>query len=160
LQKGHGVAFGDLRNNGQEDIFEVVGGAFPGDTYQSALFANPGHANHWVTLQLEGVKSNRAAFGARISVKLQTTRGRRRIYRTVGYGSSFGQNPFRQHIGVGEAEEIAEIEVAWPTSKSIQRFSQVAVDTAYRIREGDSLLQPLHLPQFSFPSGSSTHTMR
>src|SRR5215469_12069581 len=50
LQKGHGVAFGDLRNNGQEDIFEVLGGAFPGDTYQSALFANPGHANHWVTL--------------------------------------------------------------------------------------------------------------
>ena len=160
LQKGHGVAFGDLRNNGQEDIFEVLGGAFPGDTYQSALFANPGHANHWVTLQLEGVKSNRAAFGARISVKLQTTRGRRRIYRTVGYGSSFGQNPFRQHIGVGEAEEIEEIEVAWPTSKSIQRFSQVAVDTAYRIREGEPLLQPLHLPQFSFPSGSSAQNMR
>ena len=66
LQKGHGVAFGDLRNNGQEDIFEVLGGAFPGDTYQSALFANPRHANHWVTLQLEGVKSNRPAFGARI----------------------------------------------------------------------------------------------
>ena len=160
LQKGHGVAFGDLRNNGQEDIVEVLGGAFPGDTYQSALFANPGHANHWVTLQLEGVKSNRAAFGARILVKLQTTRGMRRIFRTVGYGSSFGQSPMRQHIGVGDAREIAEIEVAWPASKSIQHFSKVTVDTAYRIRESDSLLQPLHLPQFSFPSGSSVRTMR
>ena len=68
-----------LRNNGQEDIFEVLGGAYPGDTYQSALFSNPGHGNHWITLQLEGVKSNRAAYGTRIDVKVKTARGSRDI---------------------------------------------------------------------------------
>jgi hypothetical protein len=158
LQKGHGVAFGDLRNNGQEDIFEVLGGAYPGDAYQSALFSNPGHSNHWVTLQLEGVKSNRAAFGARVAVEVRTLKGTRRIFRTVGYGSSFGQNPFRQHIGLGDAEEISDIEITWPTSKLVQHFAKVPMDSAYHEREGDSQLQLLHLPQFSYASGNSHHT--
>ena len=68
LQKGHAVAFGDLENNGSEDVFEEMGGAFPGDTYQSVLYQNPLHGNDWVTLELEGVETNRAAFGARICV--------------------------------------------------------------------------------------------
>jgi hypothetical protein len=159
LQKGHGVAFGDLRNNGQEDIFVVQGGAYPGDSYQSALFSNPGHPNHWVTLQPEGVKSNRAAFGARIAVKVRTPKGTRRIFRTVGYGSSFGQNPFRQHVGLGDAEEIMDIEINWPTSKTVQHFSNVAMDSAYHIREGDPQLQSLHLPQFPFAPGHGSHVM-
>jgi len=159
LQKGHGVAFGDLRNNGQEDIFEVLGGAFPGDTYQSALFANPGHPNHWVTLQLEGVKTNRPAFGARIAVKVRTAKGIRRIFRTVGFGSSFGQNPFRQHIGLADALEISEVEITWPTSRLTQRFTNLAMDCAYHVREGDAQPQPLKLPQFSFASAHASHTM-
>ncbi len=158
LQKGHGVAFGDLRNNGQEDIVEVIGGAFPGDTYQSAVFSNPGHANHWITLQLEGAKSNRAAFGARIEVKIRTPRGKRNIFRTVGYGSSFGQSPFRQHIGLGDALGISEIQVKWPGSSTVQQFNQTAMDSAYHVREGESQLQPLRLPQFAFASHQENHT--
>ena len=158
LQKGHGVAFGDLRNNGQEDIVEVIGGAFPGDTYQSAVFSNPGHANHWITLQLEGAKSNRAAFGARIEVKIRTPRGKRNIFRTVGYGSSFGQSPFRQHIGLGDALGISEIQVRWPGSSTVQQFNQTAMDSAYHVREGESQLQPLRLPQFAFASHQENHT--
>ena len=41
LQKGHAVSFADFNRDGQQDIFEVLGGAFPGDTYLSALLANP-----------------------------------------------------------------------------------------------------------------------
>ena len=58
------MAFGDVENDGNEDIFEKMGGAYPGDIYQSVLYRNPGNGNHWITLELEGVKSNRAAFGA------------------------------------------------------------------------------------------------
>ena len=54
LQKGHGVSFGDIRNNGQQDVFIVLGGAFEGDTAHDALFLNPGNTNHWVTLGLGG----------------------------------------------------------------------------------------------------------
>jgi hypothetical protein len=162
LQKGHGVAFGDLRNNGQEDIFEVLGGAYPGDTYQSALFSNPGHTNRWITMQLEGVKNNRAAYGARIEVKIKTSKGSiRHIFRTVGYGSSFGQNPMRQHIGLGDAQEITEISIAWPGTKGVQRLTNLGMDRAYRLREGESQAQEWKLPRFEFASGSghANHTL-
>ena len=145
LQKGHAVAFGDIRNSGNEDVFEEMGGALPGDTYPSVLYKNPGHGNHWVTLELEGVRTNRSAFGARINVTVQTAEGLRHIYRTVGYGSSFGGNPLRQHIGLGRATKVSEIEVFWPTSKVVQTFRQIQVDRMYHLREGQRALDPLYL---------------
>ena len=142
LQKGHGIAIGDIENDGNEDVFAKMGGAFPGDVYQSALFRNPGHGNHWITLVLEGVKSNRAAFGARIRVTTKGTGGKREVYRTVGYGSSFAGNPLRQHIGLGKAKVADEISVFWPTSHTTQIFRGAAADRMYRIREGDRELHP------------------
>jgi hypothetical protein len=150
LQKGHAVAFGDLENNGSEDIFEEMGGAFPGDTYQSVLYQNPLHENAWVALKLEGVQTNRAAYGARICVTVsQPGGGLRRIYRTVGYGSSFGGNPLEQHIGLGKAGAIREIEVTWPTSGKVEKFTAVAANRAYRLREGDTRLVPLQRKKFA-----------
>jgi hypothetical protein len=147
LQKGHGIAFGDIDNDGDEDVFEEMGGAASGDTYPSALYENPGHGNHWITLELEGAKTSRAAFGTRLKVTVKTENGIRHLYRTVGYGSSFGGNPLRQHIGLGKAERIAEIEVSWPTSKLKQKFHDVAVDRAFHLREG-MRLRPIKYRSF------------
>src|SRR6185295_783690 len=61
LQKGHGVGFADLDNDGDQDIYAVTGGAFTADNYRNALFLNPGNTNHWLKLKLEGTKSNRVA---------------------------------------------------------------------------------------------------
>ena len=156
LQKGHGIAFGDIENDGNEDIFEEMGGAYPGDTYQSVLYKNPGHGNHSITLALQGVRSNRSAFGARIDVTINTSEGVRHIFRTVGYGSSFGGNPLRQHIGVGSATRVAQIKIIWPTSGKMQKFSNVAADRAYRIRENDQTLRHgTQLPTVAEPRKTS-----
>jgi hypothetical protein len=137
LQKGHGVAFADFRGTGFEDVFEEMGGAQPGDIYQSALYRNPGTTNHSITLELEGVKSNRAAFGARIEVIARQQDGSlRHLFRTVGYGSSFGGNPLRQHIGLGPANQPVEVFVTWPSAGQVDRFKGLAVDRSYRLREG------------------------
>ncbi len=148
LQKGHAVAFGDIDNDGDEDMFEEMGGAASGDNYPSVLYENPGHGNHWITFELEGVKTNRAAFGARVNVTVKAGSGMRHIYRTVGYGSSFGGNPLRQHVGLGKAERIAEIEVTWPTSKLVQKFHDLPVDRAFHLREGDSTLTSVQYKSF------------
>ncbi len=162
LQKGHAVAFGDLDNDGDEDVFEEMGGALPGDTYESVLYANPGNGQHWISLDLEGVETNRSAIGARIDVTVREGAAGheavRHIYRTVGYGSSFGGNPLRQHIGLGTATRAERVEVRWPVSKKAQDFNAVAADRFYHLREGGALTRvtpkQFHLPKsLDLPDG-------
>ena len=69
--KGQGVAFADLDNRGDEDIIFEVGGATLGDSHALRVFENPGHGNDWISLKLVGVKTNRAAIGARIKVSVE-----------------------------------------------------------------------------------------
>jgi hypothetical protein len=159
LQKGHGIAFADFENNGREDVFEEMGGALPGDTFMSTLYRNPGNSNHWITLSLEGVKTNRPAFGARICATFHDAHDggvQRRVFRTIGYVSSFGGNSWREHIGLGSATKVDAIEVDWPTSHTHQAFSNLSVDQAYRIREGDARIEAVHYPGFSFNASQGT----
>jgi hypothetical protein len=155
LQKGHGIAFADLNNDGQQDIYEVMGGAFTGDQYYSVLYANPGHKGHWVTLKLEGVQSNRAALGARVRVIVAIGNGERSIYRTVTTGGSFGCSPLRQQIGLGNAESIVAIEIFWPVTGKTQRLPGVPMDRFYKVHEDAGAAIPWQLPPFQFRASSS-----
>jgi hypothetical protein len=134
LQKGHGVSFADWDRDGDLDLFIEMGGATPGDRYHNILFENPGQGNHWLSLKLIGVKTNRAALGARIKV---VTAGDhpRTIYRHVTSGSSWGANPLEQHIGIGKADRIAVLEIHWPTSGTTQVFRDLAADQAFQVTE-------------------------
>ena len=149
LQKGHGVAFGDIDHDGDEDVFEVLGGAYEGDTYPNVLFENPGTGGRFVTLVLEGTTTNRSALGARIRVEVTTENGRRRkVERVVTSGGSFGASPLRQHLGLGDAASVDRLVVHWPASGLEQVFRNVEPDRAYAIREGKDRLEPLNLPRF------------
>ena len=156
LQKGHGIAFGDLDNDGDQDIYQVMGGAYTGDVYHNVLFVNPGHGNHWITLQLEGVESNRDAIGARIRIRVRIRGGGRDIYTTVSTGGSFGSSSLQQEIGLGQAEAIEFAEITWPASGDVQLFRNIAMDRVYRIREGSDEPVPVHLKQFDLPTASAS----
>jgi len=144
LQKGHAVAFGDIDNDGNQDVFEVIGGAYTADKFWSALFKNPGHGNHWVKLRLVGVKANRFAVGARIRVQTTEEGKTREIFRTVNSGGSFGASSLRPHIGLAKAAAIDALEIRWPGSGVTQRFSgPIATDRIYEIREGEKELKPV-----------------
>jgi hypothetical protein len=151
LQKGHGIAFADIDNDGDQDVYEDMGGAYQGDTYRNVLFENPGHGNRWITLKLEGVKSNRSAIGARIKITTQTGAGERTIYKTVCSGGSFGASPLRQEVGLGQAKAIKSIEIFWPPTGQTQNFKDVPMEQFWRIREGDPGLERMELKSFKFP---------
>jgi len=141
LQKGHAVAFGDLDADGDLDLFEQLGGFVPGDRFYDVLFQNPGFPNRWIDLQLLGVRTNRVAVGARLKLTIGEGHQARSIYRFVGSGGSFGENPFRQLIGVGQADTIQELEVLWPVTGVVQLFRDVPTNQAFQIIEGDSRLK-------------------
>jgi len=155
LQKGHGIAWGDLDNDGDQDIYETLGGILPSDVYQNVLFLNPGHANHWTTLELEGVKSNRFAVGARIKIVTEEEDGSERaIYDTVGTGGSFGSSSLQQEMGLGRAKAIRRIEITWPVTGAVQVIADVPFDRTVKIREGDAGFVEVPRKTLVFPTGS------
>lgn len=145
IQKGHGVAFGDLDRDGDEDIFHVLGGAYDGDLAENVLFENPiGQNRSWTVLQLYGVSSNRLAIGARVKITLDTPGGTRILYRTVSTGSSFGTNSLQLEVGLGDATAIREIEVRWPVkAQTVQVYRNVRINTYLRITEGLEVIEYL-----------------
>jgi hypothetical protein len=151
LQKGHGIAFGDINNDGNQDIYSVVGGAVEGDQFHHQLFANPGHGNNWLKLKLEGVKTNRAAIGARIKVVVLADGTERAIHRTVGSGGSFGASPMRQEIGIGTARRIVRVEVFWPVTGTTQVLRDLEPNRFYHIQEGNAPVA-VNLRSFKWPA--------
>ena len=157
LQKGHGVSFVDLNNDGNEDIYIKMGGAYSGDAYENSLYLNPGqNNNHWVNLLLEGTVSNKVAIGAKIKVTFKENNIERSVYRDVNSGGSFGSNPLRQHIGIGQAKAIEKIEITWPVTGLTQTFENPPVDTNIKIKEGDSTISTYKLARLDFTSKKAT----
>jgi tetratricopeptide (TPR) repeat protein len=152
LQKGHAVACGDWDRDGNVDMFVQIGGFVPGDRFRNALFQNPGHDNHWITVKLVGKKTNRAAIGARIKLALPGD-PRRSIYRHVTSGSSFGGNTLQQTIGVGKATSISSLEIYWPTTKTTQVFRDVSTDQAIEITEFATTYRRLNWKRIPQPQG-------
>lgn len=139
IQKGHAVAFADIDNDGDQDIYEVIGGAVEGDRFRNVLFENSSpNKNHWVKLKLEGVTCNRAAIGARVRIKAVMADGStQQFYHTVSSGGSFGANPLMISAGLGNATSIEEIEINWPNAKQTKELiKNIPLNTLVKIKEG------------------------
>ena len=154
LQKGHGVAFADLDNDGDQDVYEQMGGFFRGDKAFNSLFENPGFGNHWITVKLVGTKSNRSAIGARIHIQIVEDGKLRSIYRHVNSGGSFGANPLRQSIGLGKASKIEQLVIDWPQTGKRQTFRDIAVDQFVEITEEVEAYRQLPLKKLDLKSKS------
>ncbi|MDP7032028.1 MAG: CRTAC1 family protein [Gemmatimonadota bacterium] len=135
LQKGHGIAFGDIDNDGDQDIYLQSGGMYAFDPFFNSLFENPGHGNGWITISLRGVQSNRDGFGSRIRVTVEEGGRTRDIYQWVWPSGSFGASSIRSEIGLGAADRIAAVEVYWPASDLTQRFTDVRAGRFYLVTE-------------------------
>jgi hypothetical protein len=138
LQKGHGVSFADIDNDGDQDIFTRVGGAYASDGYFNSLYLNPGQdtCNNWIGVLLRGTKANRSAIGAEIEVRVTENGVRRSVFMDVNSGGSFGCNPLRKEIGIGRAKQIDELVIRWPGSRTEQIFRNVAPRQFLLIEEG------------------------
>jgi enediyne biosynthesis protein E4 len=116
-----GVAFGDIDNDGCMDaVLSCLGGP------PVLLLNRGGGANHWLSISLQGTRSNRDGYGARVSVNGQT-----RV--ATSTGSYLCANDKRLHFGLGPAEQ-ASVEILWPSGVK-QVINNVRADQFLPVRE-------------------------
>lgn len=110
----YGCAFGDYNNDGFEDL-AVATCRFGNVDYPDFLYRNNGNSNHWITIQLVGTISNKAAIGAKIKTKATIHGKPVWQLREISSQSSYcGQNDIRAHFGLGDATAVDSIIIEWP----------------------------------------------
>jgi hypothetical protein len=132
-----GAAFGDINNDGNVDVVLVNVGAPP-----TLLLNQGGNRNHRALFKLSGTKSNRAAIGARVTVKA----GKLAQFSEVRAGGSYiSQNDPRLHFGLGTETKMSEVEIRWPSGK-VEVLRDVPADFIYTIVEGHGIAGKIPLP--------------
>jgi hypothetical protein len=143
-QVSRGLAIGDLFNDGKlEAVVENLQG-------QPMILRPKGDLrNHWITFQLEGVKSNRLALNARVKL---TCGNLTQMQEVISSGSYLSQDDLRLHFGLGQCQQIDKVTVEWPGGK-IEPISNLIADRYYKVREGAGVtsLQPAAKPIPSLP---------
>jgi enediyne biosynthesis protein E4 len=123
---GRGMAIGDIDNDGRIDAVVSTN-----DGPVLILHNETAGSNHWITLNLEGHKSNRDGIGA--EVKIQSQQGAQ--FATVSTaGSYLSSSDKRIHFGLGSDITVKLIEIRWP-SGIVQQLRDVRCDQVLRIDE-------------------------
>ena len=123
------MAVGDLDNDGRVDV--VVNSI---DGLALVLHNETHTANHWITFNMVGVKSNRDGIGAQI--KISTSAGDQ--YATVTTASSYqSSSDKRVHFGLGPAPSVTRVEIRWPSGIR-QVLSDVKADQILTVKETNS----------------------
>ncbi len=137
LKSRRGAAFGDVFNTGNVDVLLLNVGEPP------SLLKNMNASGfHRVVFKLIGTKSNRAAIGARVTIRAG---GVKQFSEVRGGASYLSQNDLRLHFGLGAAKKMDSVEIRWPNGK-VETLGNVAGDAIYTIVEGSGIRSTTALP--------------
>lgn len=142
LRLGRGLAVGDLDNDGRIDVVLVSQNAplaFLHNQPDANTSDRPRSPGHFLMLELEGTQSNRDGVGAVVTV---TASGKVQVKPRFGGGSYLSASDHRLHFGLGDAQKVDRIEVAWPSGHH-DRYEGLAADSGYHLREGAAAPAPL-----------------
>jgi hypothetical protein len=145
LHSRRGAAFGDVFNTGNVDVLLLNVGEPP-----SLLKNMNANDYHRVMFKLIGTKSNRAAIGARVTIRAA---GVKQLSEVRGGGSYLSQNDLRLHFGLGTAKKIDTVEIRWPNG-TVETLQNVAADSIYTIVEGAGIRNTKALPVPTTVAGS------
>ena len=134
---GRGLATADYDNDGDIDIVTNNRGDFP-----SLLRNDGGNANHWLTVQLVGTKSNRDGLGASLKLKSE---GSVQVEQAKGGMSYMSASETRIHFGLGKRAKIESLEITWPSGQ-VDRLAKVPLDQIIAVKEGAGIV-PRQFPK-------------
>jgi len=122
-----GAGFDDLDNDGDVDVVILNSRREP-----TILRNDSRTGNHWLEVELQGVKSNRDGIGAHVKVFSGDLVLLDEVHSGAGYQSHFG---LRLYFGLGKRERVDRIEVRW-IGGGVDVVSNVPVDHCVYIVEG------------------------
>lgn len=130
---GRAAAFGDLDNDGRVDAVVVdLDSPLVYLHNQTSLFDDA----HYLSIELEGVRSNRDAVGAKAVIRSDRLR---LVGWRHGGGSYQSSSDPRLHFGLGRRRRVDSVEIRWP-SGLVERLEKLEADATYRIREGAGIV--------------------
>jgi len=125
-KSSRGAAFGDYDDDGDVDVLVSVLDEFP------MLLRNDTMGGHWITVRLEGTRSNRSALGAKVTFEAG---GRRHVAELRSGGSYLSQNDLRIHAGLGASTMVDRMTIRWPNG-TVETVTALPADRFYVAREG------------------------
>jgi hypothetical protein len=126
---GRGMALGDLFNDGHQEALVNNMNERP------SLYYNTAPIGSWISLQLVGVKSNRAALGAEVTLEKGNDKREQEVRSGDGYIS---QSDLRLHFGLGKSAKAEKILIRWP-SGLVETISDLPANRYYVVREGSGV---------------------
>jgi hypothetical protein len=129
-QVSRGMAMADLFNDGTIDlVIENLQGS-------PMILRTRGNTNHWISLELQGVQSNRLALNARVRVSAGDIV---QMDEVRSGGSYLSQHDLRLHFGLGSSNRADRVEILWPSGKT-EILTNLAADHFYSVQEGKGVV--------------------
>ena len=126
-RSGRGAAFGDLGGDGRIEI--VVNNI---DSQPFLYKSARNSAGRWVRFKLIGVKCNRDAIGARISV---SAGGLTQMDEVRSADSFASCSDVRLHFGLADATVVDKVQIRWPDG-SVDQHTGLAANCEHIVRQG------------------------
>ena len=136
--------FADYNNDGKVDMFITVNGQQiedgKGNTIldpnqgRGVLLQNQSETNNnWIKIRLEGIKSNRDAYGSAVSIISNKIKQKQFLISGEGYFSSHAKELY---FGIGQSNIIENVEIKWPNGL-IQEFKDISPNQTIHFTEGE-----------------------
>jgi hypothetical protein len=133
-QVGRGAAFGDIDNDGDEDVV-VSNDTGPAQLLINTVNERGGPRHHWLGLRLTGTAAHRDMPGARVEIIRD---GQPSLWRRVRADGSYASaNDPRVLVGLGESADMPRVRVRWPDGRT-EEWKAVDIDRWQTLVDGSA----------------------